>query len=86
MDHSAQAEVILNIEQENNNQSKIASSCCSEYLTNSLSDNYNAAIYSEELNYPLHDIGDIIINRFNTYSQRVHDPPDLQLLNSTFLI
>ena len=86
MDHSAQAGITLNIEQENNNKSGIDSTCCSEYLTNNLSDQFVKVTFKEALRFSTYTSALIQNKKIDHISQREHGPPDLEVLNSTFLI
>lgn len=86
MNPSAHAEQSLNIEQDHNPNTEIKSSCCNEYLTNSSSDQNIEVNYSSELKYPLHLISTNESSTLKNRSHREHDPPDLQVLHSTFLI
>ena len=86
MNHSAQVNEALNFEQNDKKKIDIDSSCCNEYLSNNLSDQYKVDIYAEDLQYPLQISSSNASNKFKNRSQREHDPPDLQSLHSRFLI
>ncbi len=84
--HDNSASETLNIEEDFDAQSDITSTCCNEYLTNNQSDQYIKASFQEA---PKSSVQKLIIQYCGNIShraQRQHDPPDLQVLNSIFLI
>ena len=84
--HDNSAADTLNIEEDFDTQSNITSSCCNKYLTNNQSDQHIKTSFQES---PKFSFQKLIIQHCENRShraQRQHDPPDLQVLNSIFLI
>ena len=75
------------IEQENKRTEDVNLSCCNETITNNTSDQFVKVYYT---NAPKLSIQNVVLSkRYKKISYRAikeHDPPDLQVINSTFLI
>ncbi len=86
MDHDGTS-YIINIVQRFNQTLENHSSCCFESLINNTAHEY-VKVYNTDI--PRAIIPNLIIAKYDTKfkdrSLSEHDPPDLQVLNSTFLI
>lgn len=84
--HEKSAAEALNIKDDFDNKSNVASTCCNEYLTNSQSDQYVKVIYQEAPKSLSQSRICQYDKNINYIVHKEHDPPDIQILNSIFII